>query len=514
MKKKYYLLPFIVGLFTLLVCLFPTRHAQADNISLNGSSADSAIVTNKKGENVTGQQLNRWESFSVNYHWSVPEGTTIKAGDTAQFEIPNNIEILEDTQFDVVDQNGNVIGTFSLPKGSHTGTLTFNDYIPSHHITNLSGTLTVAGNGTENIEYKDWVINKTGWVNGEDKPTWDIVYNPDQKELTNVTITDTLDGKQVLDPNSIVIQYGWVDENNQFHMESEVTNPIEQGLVTVTDDGFVAHFDKLDKAIQIIYTTTPTTRLNANISNSASGKSDELGVVSDESTIYVGGSGTVDGSTSISSSSLTTTSEVIPPSSSTVPTLPTEPSLPESSTSETDTTTTSIPESSTTESSTSETDTTTTSSSESTSTDTNTSETETTSSSSSESSSTPSGSKPLSPIVPPTTSSDDTETTSQSNTMDKNTTEHTTQQTTGQHTNGSRPSSSSVKSVNRQKPQRVQDTIYESVRKAEQQHIEKQSGVLPQTGNKKQYRFMFIGLGLIIIIIAISGVMIYQKRHY
>lgn len=91
----------------------------------------------------------------------------------------------------MTDKDGHVIGTFQIKAWEKTGTLTFNDYLPTHPLDNVHGTLTFKGNGTDVTTSKDWLINKYGWLD-DNKPHWSIVYNPDSKHLTNVTIKDTL----------------------------------------------------------------------------------------------------------------------------------------------------------------------------------------------------------------------------------------------------------------------------------------------------------------------------------
>lgn len=296
----------LVGSILLVISVVLTmgvHQIKADDIAIIGNLAKDAEVTTEGGENVTGEQLDRYQYYNVTYHWSIPNGTTVKEGDTATFEIPSNIQILKDTSFEIKDSNDHVIGTFYIGEGSRIGTITFNNYIEDNDLTNVHGTLTLTGNGTTTTVNKDWSINKYGWLDQNNKPTWTVVYNPLGKHLSNVVITDTLKGAQVLDKSSIQIQYGTVDDNNQFHATSINTDPVKDGIVSIDDHGFTAKFDQLDTAIQIVYTTTPTTRANVNLDNVVTGESPELGISQDASSVQVGGSGSVSGDIESGSSS-------------------------------------------------------------------------------------------------------------------------------------------------------------------------------------------------------------------
>lgn len=296
----------LVGSILLVISVVLTmgvHQIKADDIAITGNLAKDAEVTTEGGENVTGEQLDRYQYYNVTYHWSIPNGTTVKEGDTATFEIPSNIQILKDTSFEIKDSNDHVIGTFYIGEGSRIGTITFNNYIEDNDLTNVHGTLTLTGNGTTTTVNKDWSINKYGWLDQNNKPTWTVVYNPLGKHLSNVVITDTLKGAQVLDKNSIQIQYGIVDDNNQFHATSTNADPVKDGIVSIDDHGFTAKFDQLDTAIQIVYTTTPTTRANVNLDNVVTGESPELGISQDASSVQVSGSGSVSGDIDSGSSS-------------------------------------------------------------------------------------------------------------------------------------------------------------------------------------------------------------------
>ena len=92
-----------------------TQIVYAKEVTITGSN--DPVVTTMTGENVTDSgELDRYQSYNVSYKFSIPNGQNISSGDTATFTVPNNIQVLYDTTFNVTDKNGDVIGTFSIKK--------------------------------------------------------------------------------------------------------------------------------------------------------------------------------------------------------------------------------------------------------------------------------------------------------------------------------------------------------------------------------------------------------------
>ena len=530
MKKRLFNM---IGGFILIFSIFLTSFVpvvKAKDITVIG--ADQPVVTTESGENVTNQDnLDYWESYNVTYHWSIPSNQTIQAGDQAIFKVPSNIRVVYPTSFPVKDAEGHVIGTFTVNPGDKDGVLTFNNFYPDHHETNISGTITFVGNGTDKITYYDWIINKVGWLNGSKKPTWCVAYNPDGKSLHDVTIVDQMSHNQILDPESISIQYGTFDDNNQFHPQGTV--PSSQYQLTTSSTGFTLHFNQLNEPIQITYTTTIPGSSETILHNTVQGSAPEVGSITDNATIAMGGDGTVSGDTPTSSTESSTTSSssitVVPSSTSTVSsssesTLPTSTNSIESSTTSSSSTTV-VPSSTSTVSSSSEstlptsmssTESSTNSSSSmtvvpsSTSTVSSSSEsTLPTSTSSTESSTTSSSSTTVVPsststvssssksTLPTSTSSTESSTTSSSSTSSSSSSsvESTTSSTKqpivpGHHTTGTSEESyqSNTTTVNNK---------HQETNKGNSTH----SSALPQTGAKKMNELPLLG----IVLIAIAG---------
>lgn len=60
---------------------------QADNIPVLGLNANNAIITDQNGKVINpGQQLSQWNSYQVEYNWSIPNNVKVEAGDTANFQ--------------------------------------------------------------------------------------------------------------------------------------------------------------------------------------------------------------------------------------------------------------------------------------------------------------------------------------------------------------------------------------------------------------------------------------------
>lgn len=125
------------------------------------------------------------------------------------------------------------------------------------------------------------------------------MYNPNSEKRTNVTITDQLSGPQKLDKDSIEIQFGTV-ANGKFIADSP--QPKVEYTIVKREDGFTLKIPKLNRAVQVIYHSTPTKAGDLNLSNKVQGKSDQLGVKQNSSSIQVGGSGNASGDKPIESS--------------------------------------------------------------------------------------------------------------------------------------------------------------------------------------------------------------------
>lgn len=287
-----------VTLMLVMASLFMTSMAKAAELKVSGAGASDAVVTYMDGTNVTGQELNKYAYYEVSYQWALPAKSTVKAGDTATFTLLDNVEIrVADTKFDVTNEQGKVVGSFEIKKGARTGVLTFNDFFGKNKMKDIRGALALRVSGTKDNTASDWFLNKAGWLNSDNKPNWTVVYNPQSKALTNVQIMDTLRGGQTYDVDSIQLWYGHV-ENNQFIADEKVADPVKNSLIHVSpnQDIISIDFDKLDKAVQLVYQTNANTNAEIyTLTNIVDATSDQLGMATMTSTIEVGGAGIADG---------------------------------------------------------------------------------------------------------------------------------------------------------------------------------------------------------------------------
>jgi len=216
--------------------------AHAKNIEISGLGENDAVITDTNGKVIpNGSDLSKWDTYSVDYKWGIPDGVTIQAGDTATVTFPHTAVGRRDVTFPLYDDSGREIGTFSIKEGENTGTITFNDTL-SNTATNRNGELHFYVKGTEenaNVGL-DWGINKIGWVaerNPDGSPallTWNIAFNPNSTHLGQTVITDNLGPGQTYVPGSVHAQTGKFDESGSFVSDGgSITPSVDAGNSTV-----------------------------------------------------------------------------------------------------------------------------------------------------------------------------------------------------------------------------------------------------------------------------------------
>ncbi|WP_334341307.1 SpaA isopeptide-forming pilin-related protein [Companilactobacillus sp. HBUAS56275] len=268
---------------------------------LTGLNGEDAVVTDINGNPVgPNDNLYTWLNFNVNYNWSIPDGVQINAGDTSDFELPNGIVASGDLSFPIYDSNSVQIGTGTIKNGETTGTITFNDALSNTSI-NRKGTLTLIGKGTntgnEN-EGMNWMFNKVGWVAGYDQNnvpnelTWNIAFNPNEHNLSNVVIRDTLGPNEEYIPGSLTA-IGGSYQNGGFVSNGQQLTP------NVTVNGNVVEISfpgNVTTAVDIYYRVkvTPNPDGTNTWTNHATMGSSEGNYSVDSSTSW-GGSGTGNG---------------------------------------------------------------------------------------------------------------------------------------------------------------------------------------------------------------------------
>lgn len=281
---------FLVGSGT-----FGTVTAHAAEIPTSGLTAGDATVLDINGNSVPDNgDLSWWTNYSVAYDWSIPNGTTIKAGDTAVVELPNSAQAKHDLNIPLVNDLGVVVGTFSIKAGETTGTITFNDVLTSQ-TTNRKGTLSfyVRGSNTSSDVNMEWGLNKVGWISEKDangvptKLTWNVAFNPKGINLGNVTVTDTLGPNQTFVPGSVIASTGSYDSAGHFSTSGSTTPTVSQSGNVLTFG-----FTDVTTAVNMTYNTVP------DLNGAASGtwkNSASLNGKTVDSQIAWGGSGTGNG---------------------------------------------------------------------------------------------------------------------------------------------------------------------------------------------------------------------------
>lgn len=224
MKKRKYCFVITLMLFICLPLFLFSKHVHAATININGLQAQDATITNSQGQVIpNGTSLSNDDYYSISWHWSVPNGTIIKAGDTAHFYLPSNVTVTHNVSFEITNKKGQVVGTATVAVGSHEGTITFNNVL-SHDNYDESGTLymNVKGAQTTPNNFK-WMLEKQGCVQNSDIQdghpqyiTWTIYVNPQAQACHNIKIADQIGNDQTFVPGSVVINTGSLDANGDF----------------------------------------------------------------------------------------------------------------------------------------------------------------------------------------------------------------------------------------------------------------------------------------------------------
>ncbi len=80
-----------------------------------------------------GGSYSKWDNFQVSQAVTIPDSTTISAGDTLTLSLPDALRISAGT-FEIKAADGSVVGTAAATGADNTLTVTFNDYFTSHKL--------------------------------------------------------------------------------------------------------------------------------------------------------------------------------------------------------------------------------------------------------------------------------------------------------------------------------------------------------------------------------------------
>ncbi|BDZ29852.1 Ig-like domain-containing protein [Lactiplantibacillus sp. WILCCON 0030] len=200
MMRKFwrYLLLAITGLA--LMVLSPPILGQAKEItSVVGLDVNSAVIKDANGKVYSNDaQLPKGE-YTVNYAWSIPNGTDVRSGDTMIFQLPQNINIPEPDDFSLTSSSGSgTIGRAHIDQGASYGVITLNRYLQTN-TKNRKGWIKVSVESKATEPDGPISMSKTAsWVDPT-KPNlinWQLAVRPDGNTLTNPVIKDTFSGNQ------------------------------------------------------------------------------------------------------------------------------------------------------------------------------------------------------------------------------------------------------------------------------------------------------------------------------
>jgi len=256
----HFLLLAVAGLA--LMVFSPPLLSQAKEITnATGLDADSAVITDNNGNVLSHtEKLYADEKYRVDYNWTLPDSTRIQAGDTMSLTIPSNVYAYKDFNSVLKAANGATIGSLSLPTGSNTATITFNNYFASHNIKKY-GFIWFKLTGTTPREptpepqpqpnKKPITMSKTAAWSDPDDPTtinWNIQVKHNDNKLVNPVITDTLSAKQTYKSGSVKAT------------DAAGTDiPVTATTTASTDGGSVIHFKlagTFNSDLSITYQTT------------------------------------------------------------------------------------------------------------------------------------------------------------------------------------------------------------------------------------------------------------------
>lgn len=250
--KKFYSISMLVVLIFSILGSFQFVSADSTKTTEN-KQVISDIVTNINMTRNDGSELgtiDQWTDILVTIDFTLPNNK-ISAGDTTTISLPKELELQNDSTFEVKDDAGNVVATAYANQDDKTVTLIYTDYAEKN--SNISGKLwfsvqvdsyTITETGKiplefdidgqtiiKEIEYEkgtgdqDEVLYKSGVFDPSGDPqviNYSLRVNVSSKDLTDVVVSDLL-GQQdiVINQDSIKIQeidYTWNNVDEDWNM--------------------------------------------------------------------------------------------------------------------------------------------------------------------------------------------------------------------------------------------------------------------------------------------------------
>lgn len=245
-----------------------------ESTSVEGLNAADTTVTDDQGVtyNAT-DELSLYANYNATYHWTIADGVKVAAGSTATVTLPDNVAFTTGTRIDLKKADGTVVGTVTAEAGSHTGTLTFNDYFANNDSQNRQGDLTFYVTGTSaTVGHNTSSINKVGWADSDSldagiptKMFWQVVANINSAKWQQVKIVDQL-GLYQTHEGTMTLETGYYTDGafvkdaalgtydfatQQFTYAEGVSDP--QVTVKVEGQQMTITIDHLETAVNLFY---------------------------------------------------------------------------------------------------------------------------------------------------------------------------------------------------------------------------------------------------------------------
>ncbi|MBQ6486003.1 MAG: Cna B-type domain-containing protein [Carnobacterium sp.] len=250
--KKFYSISMLVVLIFSILGSF--QFVSADNTkTMENKQVISDIVTNINMTRNDGSDIgtiDQWTDILVTIDFTLPNNK-ISAGDTTTISLPKELELQNDSTFEVKDDAGNVVATAYANQDDKTVKLIYTDYAEKN--SNISGKLwfsvqvdsyTITETGKiplefdidgqtiiKEIEYEkgtgdqDEVLYKSGVFDPNGDPqviNYSLRVNVSSKDLTDVVVSDLLGQQDILiNQDSIKIQeidYTWNNVDEDWNM--------------------------------------------------------------------------------------------------------------------------------------------------------------------------------------------------------------------------------------------------------------------------------------------------------
>lgn len=262
-----------------LVLTFNLQNVKAaTNYTSSDMITEAKIVNQDKTYTVGGTVPLTYEFDST--------GHQLKNNDTLTIDVPSPLSITSGSQFDVTDDNGQVIGTAVLSDNNQI-IVTFNENV--EELESVQGTLSIntgvnvdrkAQIGTNNVDFpvkdnqtqtsilktktNDKNISKKGVLGkdsqGNDIVTWTILVNRNELDFGNLTVSDQItDTNLAYVPGSVVVQEAnWIDKDAGTYKRGNTVSADKYSL-TETGSGFDLAIPKSGKQMYAIVFQTKVT---------------------------------------------------------------------------------------------------------------------------------------------------------------------------------------------------------------------------------------------------------------